>query len=95
MLYKEKNEKMPNKIVKLKSKKANKCVFFSHVQMITQPKQIRFLSEKMWPVACAQTYRQTTVGTLSGFQEFVIQPIIKDRPNITLNTFVNKFTFQQ
>ena len=23
----------------------------------------------------------TTVGTLSGFQEFLLQPIIKDRPN--------------
>ena len=23
----------------------------------------------------------TTVGTLSGFQEFFLQPIIKDRPN--------------
>ena len=26
----------------------------------------------------------TTVGTLSGFQEFFLQPIIKDRPNTIL-----------
>ena len=28
-----------------------------------------------------QTHRVTTVGTLSGFQDFFLQPIIKDRPN--------------
>ena len=28
------------------------------------------------------TYRVTTEGTLSGFQDFFLQPIIKDRPNI-------------
>ena len=27
-----------------------------------------------------QTHRVTTVGTLSGFQDFFLQPIIKDRP---------------
>ena len=29
------------------------------------------------------TDRVTTVGTLSGFQDFILQPIIKDRPNIS------------
>ena len=37
-------------------------------------------------VTCSHTVRQTdrvtTVGTLSGFQDFFLQPIIKDRPNI-------------
>jgi len=28
-----------------------------------------------------QTHRVTTVGTLSGFHDFFLQPIIKDRPN--------------
>ena len=46
----------------------------------------RFLGQKMWPVAHGQTHRQThtrvtTVGTLSGFKEFFLQPIIKDRLN--------------
>ena len=39
--------------------------------------------------ALIHTDRQTltevsTVGTLSGFQEFFLQPIIKDRPNMIL-----------
>ena len=52
--------------------------------------KIRFLGQKVCPVARGQTDRQTdgqthtkvtTEGTLSGFQEFFLQPIIKDRPN--------------
>ena len=48
--------------------------------------KIRFLGQKMWPVARGQTHRQTdtkvtTVGTLSGFQEFFLQPTTKDQPN--------------
>ena len=47
--------------------------------------KIRFLGQKVWPVARAQTHRQTdrvtTEGTLSGFQGFFLQLIIKDRPN--------------
>ena len=51
--------------------------------------EIRFLGQKMCSVARermdgrmdTQTHTEvTTVGTLSGFQEF-LQPIIKDRPN--------------
>ena len=47
--------------------------------------KIRFLGQKMCFVARertdGQTHTVTTVGTLSGFQEFFLQPIIKDRPN--------------
>ena len=53
--------------------------------------RIRFLGQKLWSVARVQRNRETekqrntkvtTEGTLSGFQEFFLQPIIKDRPNI-------------
>ena len=44
--------------------------------------KIRFVGQKVCPVARGQTATKvTTVGTLSGFQEFFLQPIIKDRPN--------------
>ena len=55
--------------------------------------KIRFLGQKVCPVARSwtdghthrqtdrQTDRVTTEGTLSGFQDFFLQPIIKDRPN--------------
>ena len=51
---------------------------------ITQPK-IRFLGQKMCSVARERTDRQmhtkvTTVGTLSGFQEFFLPSIIKEWP---------------
>ena len=59
--------------------------------------KIRFLGQTVWPVARPQTDRQTdtrthrvtTEGTLSGFQDFFLQPIIKDRPNI--NKHVNVY----
>ena len=63
--------------------------FFLMSQGSLNPK-IRFLGQKMCSVARRQTDTQTdrqthtkvtTVGTLSGFQEFFLQPIIKDRPN--------------
>ena len=46
----------------------------------------RFLGQKVCSVARVQTDRQTdtkvnTEDTLSGFQEFFLQPIIKDRSN--------------
>ena len=49
--------------------------------------KIRFLGQKVWSVARERTDGQTdtkvtTVGTLSGFQEFFLQPVIKDRPDI-------------
>ena len=52
--------------------------------------KIKFLGQKVCSVGRertdTQTDRQThtkvtTEGTLSGFQDFVLQPIIKDRPN--------------
>ena len=50
--------------------------------------KIRFLGQKMCSVARLKTDKHThrhakvgTVGTLSRFQELVLQPIIKDRPN--------------
>ena len=51
----------------------------------------RFLAQKLLSVARVRRHRDTetqtdtkvtTVGTLSGFQEFFLQPIINDRPNI-------------
>ena len=35
-----------------------------------------------------QTDRVTTVGTLSGFQDFFLQPIVKDRPNNSMHSNV-------
>ena len=46
--------------------------------------KISFLGQKVCPVARKQTdTKVTTVGTLSGFQEIFLQPIIKDRPKKT------------
>ena len=45
-------------------------------------RKIRFLAHKVCSVARLQTHTKvTTEGTLSGFKEFFLQPIIKDRPN--------------
>ena len=75
---------MPIKSVKMKIFKNKKMCFFLMSQGLINPK-IRFLGQKMLPVARAQTHTQTdrvtTVGTFSGFQDFFLQPIIKDRPN--------------
>ena len=47
--------------------------------------KIWFLGQKVCPLARGQTdTKVTTVGTLSGFQEFFLQPIIKDRPNTSI-----------
>ena len=70
----------------MKISKNKKCFFMSQGSL--NPK-IMFLGQKVCPVAGPQTdthtQRQThtkvtTEGTLSGFQEFFLQPIIKDRP---------------
>ena len=42
--------------------------------------KIRFLGQKVCPVACLHTERTTTEGTLSGFQDFFLQAIIKIGP---------------
>ena len=56
--------------------------------------KIRFLGEKVCSVARGQTDEQTdtevtTVGTLSGFKDFFLQPITKDRPNNIWDHFIN------
>ena len=53
----------------MKISKNKKNHFFLMSQGSFNPK-IRFLGQKV-----------STVGTLSGFQEVFLQPIIKDRPN--------------
>ena len=61
-----------------------KNAFFSHVPRITQPKnQVpRPKSVPCSPRTDGQTHTKvTTDSTLSGFQEFFLQSIIKDRPN--------------
>ena len=80
---------MPIKSVKMKISKNKKMRFFLMSQGSLSPK-IRFLAKKLWSVTRIQRHRQTrtkvnteaTEGTLSRFQEFFLQPIIKDRPNI-------------
>ena len=68
----------------MKISKNKKMRFFLMSQGSYNP-NIRFLDQKVCPVARVRRHRQThtkvtTVGTLSGFQEFFLQPIIKDRP---------------
>ena len=69
----------------MKISKNKKMRFFLMSQGSLYPK-IRFLAQKLWSVARVQRNTQThtkvnTEGTLSGFQDFFLQPIIKDRPN--------------
>ena len=76
---------MSIKSVKIEISKNKKMCFFLMSQGSFNPK-IRFLGQKVCPVARVRTNRRTdtkvaTVGTLSGFHEFFLQPIIKDRPN--------------
>ena len=84
---------MPIKSVKMKISKNKKIRFFLMSQGSLSPK-IRFLGQKVCSVARVQrdtrTHRQTdrhtdrvtTEGTLSGFHDFFLQPIIKDRPKM-------------
>ena len=76
---------MPIKSVKMKISKNKKMRFFLMSQGSLDPK-IRFIGQKVCSVARVQTDTQTdtkvnTEDTLSGFQEFFLQPIIKDRSN--------------
>ena len=79
----------------MKISKNKKMRFFLMFQGSLNPK-IRFLAQKLWSVARVQRHRQTetqthtkvnTEGTLSEFQDFFLQPIIKDRPNTHRVTF--------
>ena len=64
---------MPIKSVKIEISKNKKIRFFLMSQGSINPK-IRFPGQKMCPVAREQTdTKVTTVGTLSGFQEFFLQ----------------------
>ena len=68
----------------MKISKNKKMRFFPRVIRITQPKNKVPRSKGVLcsPITDRQTHTKvTTVGTLSGFQEFFLQPIIKDRPN--------------
>ena len=69
----------------MKISKNKKMRFFLMSQGSFNQK-IRFLGQKVCPVARGQTDGQThtkvnTEDTLSGFQEFFLQPIIKERSN--------------
>ena len=82
---------MPIKSVKMKISKNKKMRFFLMSQGSLNPK-IKFLGQKMCSVARLQTDTQTTEGTLSGFQKFFLQPIIKNRLNMMANQI---FAFRQ
>ena len=84
---------MPIKSVKMKISKNKKMRFFLMSQESLDPK-IWFIGPKVSSVARVQTDRHTdtqtdrqtdtkvnTEDTLSGFQEFFLQSIIKDRSN--------------
>ena len=86
---------MPIKSVKIKISKNKKMRFFLMFQGSLDPK-IRFLGQKVSSVALVLTDTQTdtkvnTEDTLSGFQEFFLQPIIKERSNcIKIIIIINK-----
>ena len=90
--YKRKNSKNANKKRKNENFEKQKNSFFSLMSQGTLNLKIRPLGQKVCLVARVQTDGQTdtkvnTEGTLSGFQEFFLQPIIKDRPN-TVEIFI-------
>ena len=75
---------MPIKSVKMKISKNKKKYFFLMPKGLFY-REIGFLGQKVCPVAHLRTdghthTKVTTEGILSGFQEFFLQPIIKDRP---------------
>ena len=84
----------------MKISKNKKMRFFLMSQGSLDPK-IRFIGQKVCSVARVQTHRQTdtkvnTEDTLSGFQEFFLQPIIKDRSNIfkTLCSYAKNYVHE-
>ena len=64
-----------------KNENFEKKRFFLISQGLLNPK-MNLLGQKVCPVAHSQTGGVTAEGTLSGFQDFFLQPIIMDRPNI-------------
>ena len=66
-------------------KKKKKCFFLLSQGSFNT--KMSFLGQKVCPVVCLRTHR----GTLSGFQDVFLQPIIKDRPNISLLFIFLKF----
>ena len=69
--------------------------FFLMSQGSFNPK-IRFLGQKVCPVARVQTDGpKSTEGILSGFQDFFIHPIIRDWPNRGHISGVNHSTYNQ
>ena len=77
-------EKSKNVIKKRKNENSKKTFVFTHVPIITQPKNQVPRSKGV--LCSSRTDRHTdtkvnTEDTLSGFQDFFLQPIIKDRPN--------------
>ena len=92
----------------MKISKNKKMRFFLMSQGSLDPK-IRFIGQKVCSVARVhtdtQTHRHTdrqtdtkvnTEDTLSGFQEFFLQPIIKDRSNIfkTLCSYAKNYVHE-
>ena len=61
--------------------KISKNIFFVMSQGSLYQKN-RFLGQKVCTTCLKTDTRVNTVATLSGFQEFFLQPIIKDRSNI-------------
>ena len=81
---------MPIKSVKIKISKNKKMLFFLMSQGSFSPK-IRFLDQKVCSVARTKTdTKVNTEDTLSGFQDFILQPIIKDRSTIWGANFTQK-----
>ena len=89
--YKEKNRKMPIKRVKMKISKKSDFFLMSQGSLnpkIPRPKGVTCslrtdtqTHRHSHTQTDRQTHRVTTEGTLSGFQDFFLQPTIKDRPN--------------
>ena len=76
---------MPIKSVKMKLSKNKKSCFFLMSQGSFNP-NIRFLGQKVCPVAC--THRQTEWLLWAPFQGFrILQPISMDRPNMFISLF--------
>ena len=85
---------MPIKSIEMKILREK---FFLMSQGLFKPK-IKFLGQKVCFVAGRHINRQThtrvnTEDALSGFQEFVLQAIIKDRSNILASYLIAKALF--